>query len=308
MNAALQSELSIPDYFRSPCWRWNLAHMCYLNDAIDIRELMRAARAGDDPWLLEACQFYRHARGSNVCNPMNQVRYPEMYEAFMLMMANNQFADYRFALQAMCCTTATDEEIAAAVEPNNGARVIELFRKVFFDIDAYKHNKIKMVCSVLAQAERNVHDPTQDSDFTWKIMAYHNGFDAFQAFMGFRAGGFLPENLISYMTTISTLRRIYASFHLTLSMRTMFAAERIALLDHIDKHEAMKKAMPGHSDLDKVNEVSANAFIEMVQNHADQFVAGKRDATPHTFEAGVSPKYLPDATLARRLLPNVHSV
>lgn len=278
---------------------------CFVDKSMVTAEKeIREARRANDKYLVTACEFYRNRQQIVSRNPEHIAKFPAMHEAFMLHMHAGNNGGYKWLVEAMLMTDASDEEIANEFCPLHGKETIATYRKVYFDIDHYRHRKANVLCSILAQSLTKTHSET-DCDFTWKVIAYTQGFEAFREFVAFRAGGLLPETMRSWFRDISSFRRSYGEFNLTSSLRNMYRQEAIAVLDHADKHWSMQnsaasKMMSGGGSL--TEETGRSVLESLEQALMDPNIPSMVKEARAFYEPGISPHFKPNSDLAKRVL------
>lgn len=296
-------ELFKAAHYRSPAWRWNIARQCALDPAVKLYQVLETARAGDDIWLYEICKMYTALQKMTTIDPVLISRHAPMYEAYIISKGNHSGPDLRWVAEALLCTPeGTDEAVAAVLRCTHGAATIEMFRKVFFDIEHYKNDPELMLCAILAQSERASSDPAHDSDYTWKCLAMNMGFDMFRAFMRFRGGGAMDEQVQTYLTRITTARKVYAGCDTVMKLKDAFNTDRLPFLEHVNHHLASIRADTEVSagDAAKLMDTCVSAFFERVQLDVEKGLLPHSGPVPF-YEKGVSDKFLPDAGLRDRL-------
>ena len=290
-------------HYRSPAWRWNIARQCVLDPAVRLYEVLETAKAAEDIWLYEACKMYTSMSKMTTIDPVLVSRHAPMYEAYIISKGNHQGPDLRWVAEALLCTAeGTDEAVAAVLRCTHGTATIEMFRKVFFDIEHYKNDPELMLCVILAQAERASGDPAHDSDYTWKCLAMNMGFDMFRAFMRFRGSGIMEDHIQAYLSKVTTARKIYAGCETVMKLKDAFNPERLPFMEHVNHHVAAVKAINEEDvgDISTLKDACVSAFFERVQLDVEKGLLPRSGPIPF-FERGVSDKFLPDASLRDRL-------
>jgi len=278
---------------------------CFVDSSLVTAEKeIREARRALDTHLVTACEFYGSRQEIVERNPEYIAKYPAMHEAFMIHLHAGNQGGYRWLVEAMLMTDATNKEIANEFCPLHGAETIEMYRKVYFDIDHYRERKANVLCSILAQSLAKTHAAT-DCDFTWKIIAYTQGFDAFREFVAFRAGGMLPDPIKTWFRDVSSFRRSYGEFNLTSSLRNMYRQDALAVLDHADRHwsmqnSAMAKNIAGTGSL--TEETGRSVLESLEQALMDPSIPALVKEARTFYEPGISPHFKPNAELSKRVL------
>ena len=184
-------QLSRPSYLRHPAWRWQLALHSILDSG------MSDIYATEDPWLIEACTFYNSLVGGMKALWLKS-RYPEMYEAWQLNQQVHPQCGLKWVLDGMLMTPENDATIAQ-VFPQfwHGAKTVECFRRVFFDIAEFQNNDALLLNNLLAISIPSTE--WSDNDFVYKIFAKHNGFELFLELISFKTGGTLNPRIEAYI-------------------------------------------------------------------------------------------------------------
>jgi len=303
MSNILKSETAKPNYLRAPCWRWNIALRC-LVEGILPEEVIRRSMAAKDEWLLEACRFYESREDLVHYNGRLQIKYPVMHEAFMLFHDSRPTGGYKWLIEAMLMTDASDKDIANTFNPLYGAATIEMFRKVYFDIEHYKDNAAAIFCTILATALHTTHTVT-DCDFTWKAFAYVRGFDAINDLIKFRGGADLSDDYVKFMREISTKRRYYNEYHQTASLRASFSQPAMALFDQADRLWNMEQARKSLGDGDGSGSAVGTAqqiLTTLEEAFLDPDLEKKIASRSGISEPTLNPKFQPDTALEEKMM------
>ena len=303
MNA-LTAEVIKPNYLRHPGWRWNVALRCMV-DGSDTDSVIRSARLAADPCLVEACEFYRGREEIASHSDYHRMQHPVIHEAFMLRLSANFFGGYKWLLEALLMTDASNKEIADQFHPLYGEDTVEMFRKVFFDVDHYRSNPANMLVSVFANSMQTTHSST-DCDFTWKAFAYQRGFEAFLELIRFRAGGLLPAPHVSFIREVAKQRAYYNAYHVSASLRASYNQAALALFDHADKLWHLEKVTEQLGDREDMGKLTAQAVLTSLEQALTDPGIEARVAAEHSFaEPCLSSRFVPDLELEKRALPRV---
>jgi hypothetical protein len=305
MTNILDTVSAKPNYLRHPGWRWNIALHCLVEGASP-EEVIRRSNMANDPWLMEACKFYQDREELMHYSGRLQRRFPVMHEAFMLFHDSKPAGGFKWLIEAMMMTEATDDQIATTFCPLYGAATVTMFRKVFFDIDHYKHSAMATYCTIFATALQSTH-MTCDTDFTWKAFAYALGFDAIQDLIKFRSGGTLSNDYVTFMREISAKRRYYNEYHQSASIRASFSQPAIALFEQADRlwnMEQARKKLGG--DGGNAAEAAAQVILGELEKsfldpHLEERIAEKDALTEPT----TNTLFVPDTDLEQRMLNQV---
>jgi len=186
----------------------------------------------EDHYLNETVKFYRmwSSKGNNT---LTSRKFPALYEATQIHM-NSRPGGYRWLVEAALMTSSTDEEIAELFAFRYGSDTVHAFRRVYFDIDAYRSKKAVVFCNVLSTSLANLRGP-EDYDFTWKVFCYEHGKDGLAALIDFHTGAPFNKKYLTYFKNMTNSRLSYNSFHVsTLSqshresaMRTLENAQQM---------------------------------------------------------------------------------
>jgi len=292
-----------PNYLRHPAWRWAVAMSCMV-DGSDPKEIMRVASLSDDTWLLEACTFFRYREDIIHSTMSFRSKHPAMFEAFLIHNDSKTTGGFKWLLEAYLMTNATDEMIAEEVGTLHGARTIELYRKVYFDIDHYRSKPSSVLCNVLATS-LSMHHEQSEVDFTWKSFAYTMGFEAMKNLVRFKTGGTLSPEYATYFRTVTGDRRIYNAYHATGDIRARHVESALLLVDSADKHYNMSKLKDGLEEDGKVGELVAKEMLSALEKaFLDTSLEARIDN-----DVGVSERcmgtdnFRPDLALEQRVLP-----
>ncbi len=170
-----KSAVTLPDFRienipsswrRPPMYRW-----MKINEIPD-----DASLKGLDPWISKGCGF-RREWSDRVPSDKLDVKYPGVREAVETF-ADNKPGGWRWMLEALLMTPETDKALASHIGANEAEPVITAYRKLFFDIDLYRHSPVSVSVNVLASAG-NRAGVMGVSDYVWKLFAYTWGAEGF---------------------------------------------------------------------------------------------------------------------------------
>jgi len=277
---------------------------CLIDPTVTADEEITLAKRAGDEMLVEACHFYRQREDILDYSPDFLSRYPAMHEAYQLFRNCRQVGDYKWLIEALMMTDASDEEIAAEFGPLYGAETIKRYRYVYFDVEEVKKKDARVFCTLLANSLEQTHHSTP-CDFSWKLLAYYQGIDAFREFIKFQCGGTLPDPILSWMRDSSHCRKIYGEFHLTASLKQLYKQEALGILEHADRHwnNAVSNKLNQLGNVDDLVLQTGEGIITMCQEALldPELEQNSREAKTF-YEAGVSPKFQPDADLHGRVI------
>lgn len=304
MSNILKTEAARPNYLRAPNWRWNIALRCLIEGVLP-EEVIRRSLAAKDKWLLEACRFYEDRQELVEYTGRLQIRFPVMHEAFMLFHDSRPTGGYKWLIEAMLMTDASDQDIANTFHPLYGADTIEMFRKVYFDIENYKSDPAAVFCTILATALQTTHSVT-DCDFTWKAFAFARGFEAIQDLINFRGGADLSSDYVRFMREISMKRRYYNEYHQTASLRASFSHDAMALFDQADRlwnMQEARKRLGGDSDDEGSATSTANQILTALeQAFLDPDLEKRIAERSGVAEPTNNPMFVPDTALEEKMM------
>jgi hypothetical protein len=296
----VQLEALTPNYLRHPGWRWNIALRCFSEPGLSIEQAIREGRAAGDQWLVDACRFYSQREDIVNQNPMYMTRYPAMFEAYLLHRHSAAEGGYHWLLEALLMTGASYEQIASVFNPLHGAETVEIYARVFFDIEVYRENPGNMLCTVLANAVRTPAAHV-DTDFTWKVLALSQGFDAFRGFIDFLNGSRMPNQLAEELRAITEHRRLYANYHTTLTLRNAFRQEALTLASQVDQRYRIDKDKVGLSSLELPHMAAKEILGALEEAITDPGVEDNIRENQRFTEPGISSKFIPDDKLWDRM-------
>jgi hypothetical protein len=300
MSTILDTESARPNYLRHPGWRWNIALRCLVEESSP-EEVIRKSNVAGDPWLVEACKFYRDREELINYTGRLQLRFPVMHEAFMLFHDSKPTGGFKWLLEAMMMTEATDQDIADTFHPLYGVDTVTMFRKVFFDIDHYKKDAVTAYCTIFANALNTTH-MSCDCDFTWKAFAYALGFDAIQDLVKFRAGGNLGSNYVQFMREISAKRRYYYEYHYSASLRASFSEQAVSLFEQADRLWNMERAREKLGDGGVANQAAQSILNVLEEAFLDPDLERKIADKSGLTEPSTNPAFVPDMALEQKML------
>lgn len=300
MNA-LDHMVSVPGYMRLPSWRWNIALRCMIDSELTTEEAIRRARAAEDTWLVQACSFFRNRISLATGKLVDMMStYPAMVEAFHIQRDSKE-GGFRWIVEALLMTDATYEEIARYIGCLSGAETIEMYSKVYFDVSLYKHNVPTIFSTVLANSRKN-EDDNSDCDYTWKVLAYQGGFESFTEFLKFQAGGVLPDSLLQAMQTISNHRRLYATYHRSLTLKSCLNQEAMATFQLADSKWKLDK--DSGMTAETLATLTASTVLDALgQCLLDPGIEKQVASNNHFTEPGISDKFVPTQALYDRVHP-----
>lgn len=162
-----QCSESSPPWLRPPAWRW-----------MEIVAEVEGGRSGEraDSWVKRGVDFLSDWR-ANGDERASRSRFPGMLDA-MKTFADNRQGGWRWMLEALLTTPESDAKIARLLGDTDSAKIIGAYRKLFYDVDAYRDSPAAMSTNVLACAGAR-SAAFGASDYVWKMFAYAWGARAF---------------------------------------------------------------------------------------------------------------------------------
>lgn len=261
MNPALLE--SFPGYIRQPNWRWNVVMAYQADPGLSEAYVIR------DPVLFNAVRFYRMFRGDNLNGSQKYTivsrMFPEVLEAFVIYHNGSNGCGYRWALEAAVMTGESSEEIAKLFPFNGGAKTVETYVKMFFDVRDYLKSEMSLISSVLASSLSRDVD-TSDYDFTWKSAAFYNGMDGLRALVRCRAGGRLTQKMRAWMREVINDRYLYRTYTLSSNMKKEYVEQSLALYSAVQTHWRIEDGKELVDDSDTVPKQFLEAVRMIVEN------------------------------------------
>jgi hypothetical protein len=233
-----------PEHMRMPCWRYAIATRYSADPTLPEFKIL------SDTTLAQAVRFYRGRSDLKNRPEFYAMSFPAMWEAHLLNTANKEFGGYKWQLEAMILTGADNATIANALKLTAGADTVEVYKKVFFDVDSYLDNRNCLLAQILSTSILT-GSSYADYDYTWKAIALEWGFEGFQRFIEFKCGGRLPSDMKSWLDEVSKDRLSYATYHNTSHIRSLHKEEAMNILSTAQSHWNIRD--------DKTDEVKTQA-------------------------------------------------
>jgi len=137
--------------------------------------------------------------------------YPDLADAFDIYNANQRLFGHRWIVEAYLMTSAGNDYIADLYDWYTGSKAVASYRKMFFDIDSYRHLKHCVAGAVFCLSAAN-KTSTEDCDYGWKSYAYEFGKNEFNTLLDFVIGCKpLSEKQRAYFSQMYNDRIVYAS-------------------------------------------------------------------------------------------------
>jgi hypothetical protein len=207
---------------QNPAWRYIVA------SAVVVRP--RSAKGKElDKYTEELVEFLKL-----VSKDTDEARdmYPDIADAFDIYNSNQRLYGHRWVVEAYLMTDASDRYIAEKYDFPTKRKAIAAYRKLFFDIDSYRHLKECIFGNVLCLAALNHHD-MDDCDFDWKAYAYSFGKKDFCRLVDFLMGGkALSATQRAHFNQLLADRVLYSSSNAVLHMKSAHL-EKINLLSNL---------------------------------------------------------------------------
>jgi hypothetical protein len=177
--------------------------------------------------------------------------YPHIADAFDIYNSNQIVFGHRWVIEAYLMTDATNTYIAQKYDFHSKGRAIAIYRKLFFDIDPYRHLKECVLGNVLCLSIMN-NKEMEDSDFGWKSYAYKFGKTHFSRLLDFHLGGDpLTVAQRAHFTQLLEDRVLYASSQSVLHMKRMHL-EQIGLLTSLNSRISSGGRFNKESDMEEL--------------------------------------------------------
>lgn len=131
-----------------------------------------------DEKLYNGAKFYRDRKRLIKCNPLLlKQRYPEYMQAYNIFY-HSHYGGWRWYIEALLMAGCSNEEIRELLKINIPVEVLDIYRKVFFDVEPYLQSEAAVYANILSISRLNIK-PKTDCDYTWKIFAYTWGAEPF---------------------------------------------------------------------------------------------------------------------------------
>jgi len=265
-----------PVHMRNPSWRYNWAVYCAAAPQLPTGMWRK------DRLLLDAALFLRDKSDKHV-DPYDYIsKYRLIYEAYLIYTHSNPMGGYRWIIEAMLTTGASDIDIAEQfpVDSGDGPEVIAIYRKLFYDIGPYLENDMAFMGNVLSTALSNQVDPF-DCDYSWKVFAKNHTLPEVVDFFKFLSGGKLPKDKRKWFQEIVADRAAYHAYALSNNLRNLWDVQASIVV-----HEVSKNYVTAEGSAPPIQEHSAKAAkqlmdtMAMVMQHPDieRKIAANTDA------------------------------
>jgi len=247
-----------PEWMRPPCWRWMVSEDYLANPTLYIDDI------GEDSILAEAARYKRYEK-IHLNSPRKLMRrFPAMQEAFQIYL-NSRQEGWKWMLEAYLMTGLSDREIASRFKLPMKEEVIRRYRKVFFDIDSYRHSLPAVTANLLATS-RVKADSTGVSDYTWKVFAYVWGAEAFEN-MFLPVQGRKDQEQLLWLRETNSVRLDAYAFNVTSNMKSTYNEQALATLDTASKYWDIKE-----EDKSRLKADSAGAFLEQITEQVNMTI------------------------------------
>jgi hypothetical protein len=164
LPASVEEYLHTPDWCKSPAWRWDLITSFVADPYKELKSVK------DDKVLVEGAMYYRD-KFLHSDRPLDiRTKYPE-YALAMDLYTNAHCEGMRWVIEALLMTEMNDDEIVDALKVDISPKAVNIFRKLFFDVDSYRNSDIAMLTNILSVSKLRTGD-TSFCDYSWKWFAY----------------------------------------------------------------------------------------------------------------------------------------
>jgi hypothetical protein len=222
-----------PDWMRPPAWRWAVAQS-FLADPM--KPIVLAQK---DKYLGDAVGFYK-ARKQYVQDPVAYAKkYPDIATAFELY-CDSRPSGWRWYIEALLMTGISCEDLQKVLKVNCPVSALEMFRKLFFDIEEYKNSEIAVYANVLSTS-RTVISDFSNYDYTWKIFAYCWGAEDFIKQFCFKSREPNKEHR-EWFKEFTMNNMTVGSFHLTNDLRMTYNMQAMEIIKTAQQYWSIPKS------------------------------------------------------------------
>ncbi|HUW11872.1 MAG TPA: hypothetical protein VM537_19250 [Anaerolineae bacterium] len=267
----------------SPCWRWEVALFFYTD-----KSAVYTPHADD--YLNKAIEYYRCSlQGTE--NLLRTARnHPLMHGAFLLKSATRADNGKKFMVEAMIMAGASDKEISKHLTFPLGSATINMYRRVFFDVD-FSRSRLDILDAIFGPRMVG-SDGKSDMDYTWKLIGYKYGMEKLVPFLE-HIHGFseLDPEIKAFLTSQLDARGIRAAFESSHRLRNMYQASSLPLFERVmlsrdissdskavlsSEHLAWNSGITGICEsieaVTKSRELIADRTYEMAENRREHHV------------------------------------
>lgn len=255
-----------PEWLRPPCWRWNIIEKMLANPTISLDTLKT------DPLLYKGACFYRDVKSFKAKPALYMKKYPELNICREIYNANN-FHGWRWYIEALILTGATDKEIVELLKVPVDPAIIGIYRKLFFDVDAILQSSVAVNANILAIARVN-QGQQLDCNYMWKIFAYTWGADAFIEHTSPKKQSVNKLHL-KWFKDMAKEATVLGTFQMTSDLRAMYNQQVLEVLK-------IAKDFWDISDEDysKGVKLAGEGFINELVGHLDMVLLDSKEKLP----------------------------
>ena len=222
-----------------------------------------------DRSLYEAAQFYRD-RKKYINSPKYYAKkYPEITLAFDLFI-NNRAHSWRWYLEALIISGLDNKEIKKTLNVDISIDVLEMYRKLFFDIGSYIDSDIAIFANILSTCRSKLTD-CNNYDFTWKLYAFSKGPESFIKEFCSKSTE-VSKSFKKWFKEQSEKNITVNAFHLTNDLRLTYNQSALDVL-----RIAKDFWVISSNDWQKGESLAKESFINELTPHIDMCLYGAKE-------------------------------
>jgi len=214
-----------------------------------------------DRFLFTGAKFYRDRKKVDKQYTYYKSKFPYITPAFEIY-THNRMDGWRWFIEALLMTPLTDAEIVDALKIKCSPEVIKAYRKLFFDIDAFRESPAAVTANILSTSRAAAMD-FNNCDYTWKIFAYTWGAEAFLDQFSCNKQK-INKKYKTWFKDLTNDRLTVHSFQITSDLRLMYNNQAMDVLRLAREYWTI----PSES-MEKGENIAKQDFVDSILGHVD---------------------------------------
>jgi hypothetical protein len=194
-----------------------------------------------------------------------------MFEATEVHNHSSDYGGYRWWVEAALMTDAPLDVILEQFPAfRGGVKVLELYKKIFFDVEGYLDRKICVHAQVLAPSLFRSEAPGVGIDYCLKAFAYQKGFDGLLKMADLLNYGTVDDELSKWLQQVQNHRTYLAAYSIARNINSLQQQQKMAIVETASRFGVLEsQTMDARSSFGELDDLAAQMTSTMSALVAD---------------------------------------